>query len=44
MSKCWEEHPEDRPDFDHLRVHLTAILDGCQQVYGYIDFGSYDSE
>ncbi|CAD5223547.1 unnamed protein product [Bursaphelenchus okinawaensis] len=42
MTSCWEEKPEDRPNFEKLHEKFTEVLDNTQQVYGYIDFQSED--
>ncbi|CAD5232101.1 unnamed protein product [Bursaphelenchus xylophilus] len=44
MTSCWENDPENRPKFQDIQKILTAILNNCQQAYGYIDFGQHDEE
>ncbi|CAB3988052.1 Fibroblast growth factor receptor 3 [Paramuricea clavata] len=31
MSKCWNEYPKDRPNFENLKEMLWEIL-GCEEI------------
>ena len=38
MLSCWEENPEDRPNFESLADKLHKILENATQAYGYLEY------
>uniref|UniRef100_A0A914DIK9 Serine-threonine/tyrosine-protein kinase catalytic domain-containing protein n=1 Tax=Acrobeloides nanus TaxID=290746 RepID=A0A914DIK9_9BILA len=44
MLSCWEETPEDRPNFETLVAKLHTILENTTQAYGYLAYGEENDE